>query len=45
MQPMGSYAKISHMISKIIALVLGDRTKEVILPKQQSGCDVIALGE
>lgn len=40
MQPMGAYAKISHMISKIVAHVLGDITKEVILPKQQRGCDV-----
>lgn len=41
MQPVGSYAaKISHMISKIIAHVLGDSMKEVMLPQQQRGCDV-----
>lgn len=40
MQPMGAYAKISHMINKIVAHVLGDIAKEVILPKQQRGCDV-----
>lgn len=43
MQPMGFYAKISHMISKIIAHVLGDSTKKVILPKRQRGCDVYSF--
>lgn len=43
MQHVGFYAKISYMISKIIAHVLGDSTKEVILLKQQRGYDVYSF--
>lgn len=31
LQPVGAYAKIIHMISKIIAHVLGDSMKKVML--------------
>lgn len=40
MQLVGSYAKISHMISKVIAHVLGDSKKEVILQQQHRSCGV-----